>query len=95
MDNNASIVVLDEPLKVEYANRYSEVIGKLGGRKFVLALLTLLITSFLVYQSKISDLVYQLIVLGVVAAYITGNVAQRWATKKTQKEEEDEKKVTL
>ena len=49
-------------------------------RKFLLALLTLLVASVLVWEGKIADGVYSAIIISTVAAYITGNVAQRTLT---------------
>jgi len=46
-------------------------------RKFLLALLTLLVSAVLVWKGKISDGVYSAVVIATVAAYITGNVAQK------------------
>lgn len=46
-------------------------------RKFILALLALASSTFLVYTSSISDGVYSSIVIATVGAYITGNVMQK------------------
>lgn len=51
----------------------------LGGRKFILALLTLLITTSLLVFGKVDMETYQMVVLWTVSAYITGNVAQKWS----------------
>ena len=48
-----------------------------GGRKFLLALLTLASATALVALSHISDGVYSAVVIATVAAYITGNVVQK------------------
>jgi hypothetical protein len=45
----------------------------LGGRKFFLAILSQLMSSFLVYFSKVTPDVYLWLVLGTVGAFITGN----------------------
>lgn len=43
-------------------------------RKYILALLTLVSATGLVYFGKIADGVYSAVVIATVAAYITGNV---------------------
>lgn len=48
-----------------------------GSRKFLLALLVLISATALVWFGKISDGVYSAVVIASVAAYITGNVAQK------------------
>lgn len=45
-------------------------------RKFLLALLTLISATGLVYMGKIADGVYSAVVIATVAAYIAGNVTQ-------------------
>jgi hypothetical protein len=51
-------------------------------RKFLLALVIVLVSSFMVYEKAISDTSYTTIISTVIAAYIVGNVAQK-ATAKT------------
>ena len=53
------------------------MIDTIGGRKFLLALLSLVSCSVLVWFGKISDGVYSAGLLATVAAYIAGNVSQR------------------
>ena len=48
-----------------------------GGRRFVLAMLAQISGNVLVWNGKIGDEVYSVVILATVAAYITGNVAQR------------------
>lgn len=48
-----------------------------GSRKFLLTLLVLVTATALVWFSKISDGVYSAVIIACVAAYITGNVAQK------------------
>lgn len=50
-------------------------------RKFLLALLTLLSASGLVFIGHISDGVYSAVVIATVGAYIVGNVAQKAVAK--------------
>ena len=57
----------------------TELMKWLGGRKFILALLTLLITTGLLVFGKVDMETYQMVVLWTVSAYITGNVAQKWS----------------
>lgn len=48
-----------------------------GSRKFLLSLLTLASSTWLVAAGHIADGVYSAVVIATVAAYITGNVAQK------------------
>lgn len=59
------------------ASGYARFIGYLGGRKCFIVLLAMLISSFLVFNKSIGEIVYQYIMIGIVAAYITGNVVQK------------------
>jgi hypothetical protein len=52
-------------------------LDRLGGRRFLLALLAQLSSNLLVWHGKIGGEVYSVVILATVAAYITGNVAQR------------------
>jgi expansin (peptidoglycan-binding protein) len=52
-------------------------VTQIGGRKFVLAMSTLVSTSWLVSVGHIADGVYSAVVIATVGAYITGNVVQR------------------
>lgn len=52
--------------------------NQLGGRKFVLALLTLTSANFLVWCGHIADGVYSAVVIATVGVYIAGNVAQKY-----------------
>lgn len=49
----------------------------IGGRKYTLALLVVLLTTLLMLLTKITDTVYATVILGTAGAYITGNVYQR------------------
>lgn len=49
----------------------------IGGRRFLLTVAAQVSANVLVWFGKISDDVYSVVVLATVAAYITGNVAQR------------------
>ena len=48
-----------------------------GGRKFLLAMATLASATSLAATGHIADGVYSAVVIATVAAYITGNVAQK------------------
>lgn len=48
-----------------------------GGRRFILALGSGIVTSVLVWFTKITPEVYQWTIIGTVAAYITGNTVQK------------------
>jgi hypothetical protein len=62
----------------------TEFISRITSRKFIVALLSLLSASLLVWFSKISDGVYSTIVVATVGAYLTANVFQ--SNIKTNKE---------
>jgi len=53
------------------------MIKTLGGRKFILAFSALICATVLCIRGDIHEGVYSAIVLGTVAAYITGNVTQK------------------
>jgi hypothetical protein len=48
-----------------------------GGRRFLMCVACQVVNAWLLYAGKLTPEPYQWIVLGTVAAYITGNVAQR------------------
>ncbi|TCS35812.1 hypothetical protein EDC30_109111 [Paucimonas lemoignei] len=54
--------------------------NKFLSRKFLIALATLISASWLVCSEHIADGVYSAVVIAVVVAYITGNVAQKKVT---------------
>ena len=51
--------------------------NRVGGRKFALALISLVSTSWLVWAGHITDGVYSAVMIATVGAYITGNVVQK------------------
>lgn len=53
------------------------VIESLGGRRFVMAMGAGIACTVLVWFGRITPEVFQWTVLGTVAAYITGNTAQK------------------
>lgn len=52
-------------------------LDQLGGRRFILALISGAGTFTLCWVGRIDANAYMLTTLGIVGAYITGNVAQR------------------
>lgn len=52
-------------------------LDQLGGRRFLLTLISGAGTWLLCFLGKISGDVYSVVTIATVAAYITGNVAQR------------------
>jgi hypothetical protein len=48
-----------------------------GGRKFFAVILVVILSSGLVYFKAISDQVYSAIIIPVVLAFLTANVAQK------------------
>ena len=59
--------------------------AKFGGRRFLLAAGAGVVSTILVWFSKISDTVFASVVIATVAAYITGNVAEAHVTKGIEK----------
>lgn len=53
---------------------------KVGGRRFLLVLLTSIANTVLIWFTKIDPPTYSLVTLGVVGAYITGNTIQKIKT---------------
>jgi hypothetical protein len=53
------------------------LLDKLGGRRFILAILCHLSLAALKWAGKLDDGGFVTALLGTTAAYITGNVAQR------------------
>jgi len=51
-----------------------------ASRKFILALLTLASTTWLVWSGHIADGVYSAVMLGTVGAYLAANVVQKKVT---------------
>lgn len=51
-----------------------------GGRRFLLTVATQVSVTVLVWFGKISDDVFSVLILGTVAAYITGNTVQKIKT---------------
>lgn len=56
---------------------------RLGGRKFLVAMFSILSSSSLAWFGKIDPGVYSVVMVATAAAYITGNVVQK-ATVKVQ-----------
>lgn len=48
----------------------------LGGRKFLLVLLVTIASTALTWSAKIDGATYSLVTIGIVGAFITGNVVQ-------------------
>jgi uncharacterized membrane protein YjjP (DUF1212 family) len=58
-------------------------IEKIGGRKFIVALYSLVASSVLLYLQSIDQDTYKAIVMGVILFYISGNVGQKVFVKNT------------
>jgi hypothetical protein len=54
-----------------------QAIESAGGRRFLLALSTNLITAVLVLAGKVGDAVYATVIIATVGAYIAGNTVQK------------------
>jgi hypothetical protein len=63
---------------------YSKWISDLGGRKFILTMVAMLIISVMRFTGFLDQPTYQILFMATVGAYIAGNVTQK-ATAKTQK----------
>ena len=57
-----------------------DAIESAGGRRFLLALSTNLITAILVLADKVGDAVYATVIIATVGAYIAGNTLQKVKT---------------
>lgn len=55
--------------------------SRFASRKFILAMLSLACSSWLVWEKAISSGDYKALVIGTVGAYILGNVAQKATAK--------------
>lgn len=53
----------------------------IGGRKFIVTLISQLLGGVLLWFGKIDAVTFQMILIWVVSAYITGNVTQSILTK--------------
>lgn len=53
------------------------MIAKIGGRKFLLSMLSLLSATVLCVLHHISDGVYSAVLIATAGAYIAGNVTQK------------------
>ena len=56
------------------------MIDKLTSRKFIFALITIIISSLLVSMGKISDGVYSTIMIATIGAYLAAHVIQTKST---------------
>jgi len=54
---------------------------KYSSRKFILCVLNLLVSAWLLWEHLIDASTYKALVLGTVGAYIIGNVASKMVTK--------------
>ncbi len=57
---------------------------KIGGRKFIISMLIGAASTILMWFAKIGDSAYTTIILGTVAAYITGNTYEKVKTNATE-----------
>lgn len=55
----------------------TELIAKLGGRKFSLVVLVFLGTTGLCWFGKINEGIFSVVTVTLIGAYITGNVLQK------------------
>jgi hypothetical protein len=53
------------------------MINDIGGRKFILAVMALILTTFLCWFDHIADGIYSVVAVAIVGAYITGNVVAK------------------
>jgi CO/xanthine dehydrogenase Mo-binding subunit len=62
---------------------------KLGGRRFLLAAASGIVTAVLQYAGKLdaAGSTYAMVIVGTVAAYITGNVSERNTINKSKESE--------
>ncbi|MBF8177798.1 hypothetical protein [Herminiimonas contaminans] len=53
------------------------IMTKVGGRRFLLTLGCGIVCTWLMWEGKITDVVFRDIIIGTVAAYIAGNTVQK------------------
>ena len=58
--------------------------GGIGGRRFLLALLTLASINVMLWWERMSDAIYRDIIIAVVAVYVAGNVIQKVKAKSAE-----------
>jgi hypothetical protein len=56
---------------------YSDILRKMGGRKYTLAMLALLLECVLVVNGYITGLIFRDVFLGSVGLYLSSNVSQK------------------
>lgn len=66
------------------SNQLKFTLIRLLSRKFLLCLLTLMCSTYLVINSNITDQVYSTIILATVAVYVAGNVTQKMKAEKNE-----------
>lgn len=71
--------IFSQPKTGRAVSGYSPIIAALGGRKFFIVLLSLVSATALVYFKAIEPIIYRDIMIYVIAAYVVGNVGQKWA----------------
>lgn len=59
-------------------------LDRLASRKFILATLTLIAATSMLYLDHLTAILWRDVVLGTVGVYIAGNVAQKVWTKEGQ-----------
>lgn len=57
---------------------------RLGGRRFLLTVGTLLLSTVLLWFARISDAVWRDVLIATVAVYVTGNTAQKAIERKRE-----------
>lgn len=60
---------------------------KLGGRRFLLTVGTLLVSTVLLWGAKISDAIWRDVLIATVAVYVAGNTAQKAIDRKREGEQ--------
>ena len=50
---------------------------RVGGRKFLISMLVVVVSSILVYKYRINDGVYSNIIIALLGIYVGGNVIQK------------------
>lgn len=66
-----------------YEDKGEAALVKVGGRRFMLSLLTLCFAVGLVAMGKVDGAILRDIVIGIVGIYVAGNTAQKVKTTKS------------
>ena len=71
-----------ESILEETSTEETSLFKSMGGRKFVIAFLAVMINSILTWFGKIDPVIYSVVMVSTVSGFIVGNVVETAVTKK-------------